>query len=499
MSEKDADVPVSVGDIVADKYRVEKVLGVGAMGVVVAAMHVDLQERRAIKFMRSSMLGDAEGVERFLREARAAVRLKSQHVAKVQDVGRLGTGAPYIVMEYLDGSDLKSILDARGALPVERGGRLPAPGLRGHRRGPQLRDRPPRPQAGQPVPDDGGERRAGGEGARLRHRQGRSGGAGPARQMTAMDQLLGTPLYMSPEQFLPSTRKVDTRSDIWALGVILYQMLAGRTPFSGGSITEICAAVMGDQPDSPAMSRPDVPPPVEAAVMRCLEKSPARRFGTATELAAALAPFASAPAGWSSLVPAQAAAPPPSARLAQPDAAPQSQASAPSQGPASSQQPVQAPPVQQARMPQARTVPLPPGFKPQAPMSQRSAPAVAAIPAPSAGNGMAPGSTSTQPATPAASSSKIGLAVAAIATVVLIGGGAAVALGIRGSGASPPSPAATATAAPAATPADTGAVAATPPPTETQVPAAPPAAESGAPRAAAPPSVKPKLGPRSPR
>src|SRR5262245_11156018 len=95
--------PVSPGDILAGKYRVERVLGAGGMGVVVAATHIDLLERRAIKFMLASQLGDAEAVERFLREARASSRLKGEHVAKVHDVGRLDNGAPYMVMEYLTG------------------------------------------------------------------------------------------------------------------------------------------------------------------------------------------------------------------------------------------------------------------------------------------------------------------------------------------------------------------------------------------------------------
>src|SRR5579871_2002235 len=120
------DAPVRVGDILAGKYRVEQVLGMGAMGVVVAALHVDLQERRAIKFMLPSMVGDGEALERFLREARAAVRLKSEHVAKIHDVGRidaggggaLAAGSPYIVMEYLEGSDLKALLEAHGTLSV---------------------------------------------------------------------------------------------------------------------------------------------------------------------------------------------------------------------------------------------------------------------------------------------------------------------------------------------------------------------------------------------
>jgi eukaryotic-like serine/threonine-protein kinase len=110
--------PVRVGDLLAGKYRVERILGMGAMGVVVAAMHVDLHELRALKFMVGEMHRNPEAGERFMREARAAARLKSEHVAKVHDVGKLETGAPYIVMEHLEGEDLKSLLARRGALPV---------------------------------------------------------------------------------------------------------------------------------------------------------------------------------------------------------------------------------------------------------------------------------------------------------------------------------------------------------------------------------------------
>src|SRR5688572_5861207 len=112
----DSASPVRVGDVLAGKYRVERVLGVGGMGVVVAATHMHLDQRVALKFMLPAVLGNAEAVQRFLREARAAVRIGSQHVAKILDTGTLETGAPYIVMEYLDGKDLAHHIAERGRL-----------------------------------------------------------------------------------------------------------------------------------------------------------------------------------------------------------------------------------------------------------------------------------------------------------------------------------------------------------------------------------------------
>ena len=166
-----AEAPVRVGEIVAGKYRVEKVLGAGAMGMVVAATHVDLLEVRAIKFLQASMVGDADIVERFLREARAAVRLKSQHVARVHDVGRLSTGAPYIVMEHLQGADLKAVLEARGVLPAAEAAAYLGPGVRGALGGARARDRPPGSEAGEPLRDPRAGRRAVREDPRFRDRQ----------------------------------------------------------------------------------------------------------------------------------------------------------------------------------------------------------------------------------------------------------------------------------------------------------------------------------------
>src|SRR6187549_1639537 len=110
---------VTAGSILAGKYRVDKVLGIGGMGVVVAAHHIQLDDRVAIKFLLPETLGNRDAVMRFAREARAAVKIKSEHVARVTDVGTLENGAPFMVMEYLEGSDLSAWLAEHGRLPVE--------------------------------------------------------------------------------------------------------------------------------------------------------------------------------------------------------------------------------------------------------------------------------------------------------------------------------------------------------------------------------------------
>lgn len=111
---------VGEGDVLAGKYRVERILGVGGMGAVVAARHLQLDSKVALKFLLPAMLGDREAVERFAREARAAVQITNEHVARVTDVGTLDNGAPYIVMEYLEGGDLAAWVQERGALPIEQ-------------------------------------------------------------------------------------------------------------------------------------------------------------------------------------------------------------------------------------------------------------------------------------------------------------------------------------------------------------------------------------------
>ena len=283
--------PVREGDLLAGKYRVERVLGAGGMGIVVAARHVELDQLVAIKFVREEALDNEQGIQRFLREARAAVKLKSEHVARVLDVGKLESGAPYMVMEYLEGSDLAKVLAERGPLPLDSAAdwimQACEAVAEAHAAGIVHRDLKPenlfltRSVGGAPkvkVLDFGVSKAL----------QGSSGGLSNLTRTRAM---LGSPLYMSPEQ-MRSSRDVNSRADIWALGVVLFQLLTTRWPFEADTMPELCLKVVSDPPLSLAALRPDVPPAMVAVVERCLSKDPAKRFAEAAELASALEPFA---------------------------------------------------------------------------------------------------------------------------------------------------------------------------------------------------------------
>ncbi len=282
---------VQVGDLLAGKYRVERILGVGGMGIVVAARHVDLRELRAIKLMLADFAAHPDAVERFLREARAAVRLKSEHVAKVHDVGRLESGAPYMVMEHLEGCDLQQLLRSQGPLPLwaavtyvlqacEAIGEAHAAGI-------VHRDIKPanlfltRSADGSPstkVLDFGISKFT------------PLAGAEPGLDMTKTTAILGSPLYMSPEQ-MASTRNVDLRTDIWALGAVLYQLTTGVVPFQAESITQLCVMVLQQEPVPPSLMQHGLPVEFDRVVMRCLQKAPAHRYANVAELAAELQPF----------------------------------------------------------------------------------------------------------------------------------------------------------------------------------------------------------------
>ncbi len=264
------------------------------MGVVVAARHEELGQLVAIKFVRDQALGNAEAVERFLREARAAVKLRSEHVARVLDVGKLESGAPYMVMEFLEGSDLSQVLDTDGPMPLVKAAALVLQACEAvaeaHAAGIVHRDLKPqnlfltRTVGGFPklkVLDFGVSKATGLT----------SDGRGALTRTSAM---LGSPLYMAPEQ-MRSSRDVDARVDIWALGVVLYELLTCRWPFEAESMPELCLKVVAEPPTSLATRRPDVPAGLVAVVERCLEKDPAKRFPAVSELAHALEPFASSP------------------------------------------------------------------------------------------------------------------------------------------------------------------------------------------------------------
>jgi serine/threonine-protein kinase len=276
------------GTLLMGKYRIEKVLGQGAMGVVVAATHLGFGTQVAMKFMLPARGSDAERHERFLQEARIAARLTSAHAGKVLDVGRMeGSGTPYLVMEYLQGRDLDALLEEDGVLPFSE-----AVGYilqvceaiaEAHRAGIVHRDLKPanlflsRFADGSPcvkVLDFGVSKLT-----------------EPGVNLTHETAVLGSPLYMSPEQ-MEASKDVDGRSDVWALGIVLFQLVAGITPFHGEGIQQVCARVFFGEPAPLSTFRIGAPPGFEAVLLRCFEKHREQRWQNVAELAAALVPFA---------------------------------------------------------------------------------------------------------------------------------------------------------------------------------------------------------------
>ena len=283
--------PVREGGLVADKYRVERVIGVGGMGVVVAAQHVELDERVALKFLKEEAAAKPELVERFLREARAATRIKSEHVVRVMDVGRLENGLPFLVMEYLDGSDLGETLARQGAMAVSDAVECVLHACEAlaiaHALGIVHRDIKPANLFKTSRPDgttlvklvDFGISKAA-----------LTGRLGEDVSLTRSQSVVGSPLYMSPEA-MESARRIDARSDIWSLGVVLYELLSGQLAFSGESITRVCIAVLQEEPRSLRELDPAIPEGLERVVRRCLAKNPNERYQTVADFAEALFPY----------------------------------------------------------------------------------------------------------------------------------------------------------------------------------------------------------------
>jgi eukaryotic-like serine/threonine-protein kinase len=284
------DLDLAPGHVIGDKYRVERVLGEGGMGYVVAAHHLKLDHRVALKFLKPEALKHPHIVQRFAREARAAAKIRGEHVARVIDVGDLPNGAPFIVMEYLEGEDLAQRLVQRGPLQVDEavGYLLQACEAlaEAHAAGIIHRDlKPPNlflaRTAGRMTKLkvlDFGISKALDESS--------EGG----RNLTSTTMIMGTPHYMSPEQ-LRSSRDVDQRADIWALGVVLFELLTGQTPFDGENATSVITSIVTEEPRPLLELRPDAPPELWLLVLRCLAKQRAERFPGVLDLARALAPF----------------------------------------------------------------------------------------------------------------------------------------------------------------------------------------------------------------
>jgi serine/threonine-protein kinase len=275
---------VEVGSVLGGKYRVGRPLGSGAMGVIVEAMHLQLGTNVAVKVLRKSYAEKADVAERFLREARAAAQLRNEHICRVHDYGTLDDGTPFMVMELLEGRDLGTLVDYEGPLPAELVAHCIVQTCEGiaepHARGMVHRDLKPTNLYL--------ERKADGSPFIKILDFGIAKFESVDFKLTETTSVVGSPAYMAPEQ-LRSAKNVDTRTDIWALGVVMYELLTEKQPFTGESMTDLALCISTEPP----LPLPEtVAPELAAIVMRCLEKDPAKRFQDVAALAETLAPFA---------------------------------------------------------------------------------------------------------------------------------------------------------------------------------------------------------------
>ena len=280
------------GTVLLSKYRIDEVLGTGGMGKVLRASHLYLQQSVAIKVLLPHMADSASTVSRFLREAQATVNLKSEHIARVIDVGTMpGSGdsapIPFMVMEYLEGNDLNQILRHHGPQTPAVVCDLMLQACEGmaeaHAMGIVHRDIKPS--------NFFITRRADGTMLLKILDFGISKTPVGVTELTGTQTILGTPTYMAPEQ-MKTSKGAEPRSDIWSIGVVMYQLITGRPPFSGESYAELVLKVNNE---APAPFMVPLPPGLGQVILRCIEKSPNMRPQNVGELARQLAPYASDP------------------------------------------------------------------------------------------------------------------------------------------------------------------------------------------------------------
>lgn len=288
-----SELPVAIGDVLDGKYKVVRVLGKGGMGVVMSAEHAELGHRIALKFLSRAGAKNEETLARFALEAKAAALMRSEHATRILDIGRLPSGEPYMVLEFLEGSDLGALVTRRGPLPIADAVTYVLEACEAiaeaHSLGIVHRDLKPdnlflatRPDGTKIVKvlDFGISKFSSPLDDKL--------GSIPA--LTTTSAIIGSPIYMSPEQ-LKSTRDVDHRTDIWSIGVALYELIAGQPPFAWRSMAELSAAILKDAPVPLSTRMPKVPLELDRVILRCLEKNPEDRPANIAELAWALVPF----------------------------------------------------------------------------------------------------------------------------------------------------------------------------------------------------------------
>ncbi|MEP7051357.1 MAG: serine/threonine-protein kinase [Pseudomonadota bacterium] len=276
------------GSAIAGRYRVLRKIGEGGMGILYACTDTVLTREVAVKLMRRSLAADPLLCERLLREARLAAQLHS-HVAQVFDCGALESGEPYIVMELLSGRDLYTTLRETGPLSPET---LCSAMLQvcvglveAHEKGIIHRDLKPENLFCATEPDGSALLKIVDFGVSKQITTG-------MRSMTNPTESVGSPQYMSPEQ-ITTPSEVDPRTDVWSLGIVMYELLTGALPFNGPTPAQVCAAVLSDSVPPISDFRDDVPQALEFIVRRCLERNRERRFSSVAELSKALQSFVS--------------------------------------------------------------------------------------------------------------------------------------------------------------------------------------------------------------
>jgi serine/threonine-protein kinase len=288
-------LPVKPGMVIGGKYRVERLLAAGGMGAVLVAHHEILDRPVAIKLVRPELSAHAEIVQRFLREARAAAKIASDYVARVTDVDLLEQKTPYMVMELLVGRDLLDTMDGQPRMPLATAVDITLQALMGlsaaHAKGIIHRDLKPS-NLFLEQREDGTVRVKLLDFGISKVIEGEAQKGAKSGATTESGQMLGTPRYMSPEQ-ISDSKTVDPRTDIWAMGVILYEMLTNVYPFEGDTAGSILSNIL-TRPVQPLRElRPDVPAEVEQILESCLAKKREGRPASAAELVRMLAPFAS--------------------------------------------------------------------------------------------------------------------------------------------------------------------------------------------------------------